>query len=56
MENANKTGKIKIIKAGPYIVSGNVPLYEKIIVPKGRGYEFKAGRELPQSICDLPLR
>ncbi len=47
--------KIKIIKNGPYIVQGNVPLSEKIIMPKGRGYELKNGRELPQgevySLC-----
>jgi CDGSH-type Zn-finger protein len=48
--SANKKEcRIKIIKHGPYIISGNVPLYEKIITPKGRGYEYKEGRELPQS-------
>jgi len=41
--------RIKIINDGPYIVSGGVPLTEKIIVPKGREYKFKARRELPQS-------
>lgn len=41
--------KIKIQKNGPYIVSGNVKLDEQIIVPKGKGYEFVAGRTLPQS-------
>ncbi len=41
--------KIKITKDGPYIVSGSIPLYEKIIVPKGRKYEFETGRDLPQS-------
>lgn len=51
MENGKryKDVKIKISAAGPYIVSGNVPLAEKIIVPNRRGYEFKDGRELPQS-------
>jgi CDGSH-type Zn-finger protein len=48
MENNNKP-KIKITKDGPYIVSGNVPLSEKIITPKGKGYVFEEGRELPQS-------
>ena len=47
--------KIKILKDGPYIVSGNVKLSEKIISPKGKGYEFKDGRDLPQqaiySLC-----
>jgi len=41
--------KIKIIKDGPYYVSGNVPLSEKIIVPEGMGYVYKEGRELPQA-------
>lgn len=40
--------KIKIVKDGPYIVSGNVPISEKIIVPKESGYELKEGQELPQ--------
>ena len=44
-----KNYKIRIIKGGPYIVTGGVPLSEKIITPRGRGYEYKAGRELPQS-------
>ncbi len=34
---------------GPYIVTGNVPLSEKIIVPKGKGYVYEEGRTLPQS-------
>ena len=41
--------KIKIIKDGPYYVTGNVPLSEKIIVPEGKGYVYKEGRELPQA-------
>lgn len=41
--------KIKIIKSGPYIVTGGVPLSEKIITPEGRGYRLLAGRALPQS-------
>lgn len=41
--------KIKILKNGPYIVSGNVPLTEKIIVSKGKAYEYEDGREFPQS-------
>ncbi len=47
-ERAKKI-KIKIMKDGPYIVSGNLHLAEKIIVPKGRGYELKNGREFPSS-------
>lgn len=49
MTNEKKGFKIKIKENGPYIVSGNIPLTEKIIVPKGKSYEFKNGRELPQS-------
>jgi len=41
--------KIKITENGPYIVTGNIPLHEKIIVKKGRGYEYKDGREFPQA-------
>jgi len=37
--------KITITKDGPYIVTGNVPLSEKIIKPKGPGYIYKDGRE-----------
>jgi CDGSH-type Zn-finger protein len=45
----NNKQKIKILKNGPYLVTGNVPLSEKIITPKGRSYELKDGRKLPQS-------
>jgi CDGSH-type Zn-finger protein len=41
--------KIKIIKAGPYVVSGNVPLREQIITPEGKGYRLAEGRQLPQA-------
>ena len=41
--------KITIIKNGPYKVTGNVPLSEKVIVPQGHGYVFEQGRELPQA-------
>ncbi len=54
MKNENSY-KIKIMKNGPYIVTGGVPLAEKIIVPKGREYEFQPGRALQQremySLC-----
>jgi CDGSH-type Zn-finger protein len=40
-------GKIKIVKNGPYIVTGNIPLSEKTIVPKGKCYELKEVREIP---------
>lgn len=41
--------RIKILKNGPYMVSGHVKLSEKIITPKGKGYVYKEGRELPQA-------
>ncbi len=41
--------KIKILKNGPYLVSGNVPLNEKIITPKGNGYEYKDGCIMEQN-------
>ncbi len=49
MVNENRKYRIKITKDGPYLVSGNIPLSEKIITPKGREYELKAGRQLPQA-------
>ena len=49
MENANKNTKIKILRNGPYIVSGNIPLSEKIIIQKNEINEYKEGRDLPQS-------
>ncbi len=41
--------RIRIIKDGPYVVTGNVKLSVSIITPKGEGYVWKAGRELPQA-------
>lgn len=49
MDGAKSKGRIKIIKDGPYAVSGNIPIAEKIIVPKGMEYEFKEDRNFPQS-------
>lgn len=50
-----KEPRIRIIKNGPYLVSGNIPLSEKIIVPRGAGYVYQEGRALPQratySLC-----
>jgi len=40
---------IKITENGPYLVSGNIPLFEEIITPKGHGYVWKEGRKLPQN-------
>jgi CDGSH-type Zn-finger protein len=39
--------KIKIMPDGPYLVSGNVPLEEKIIKAKGFGSEYKQGKTYP---------
>ena len=51
----NNEPKIRILKDGPYLVTGNVPLSEKIIVPRGDGYVYEEGRPLPQreiySLC-----
>lgn len=49
MENDKKNPRIKILKNGPYLVSGNVKLSEQIITPKEKGYVFKDGRQLPQA-------
>ena len=40
--------RIKILKNGPYLVFGQIPLSEKLIAPKGEGYEWREGRALPQ--------
>ena len=49
MDNKDEC-KITISKDGPYIVTGNVPLSEKVITPLCDGtYEYREGRELPQS-------
>jgi CDGSH-type Zn-finger protein len=49
MSQDNRNCKIKIVENGPYLVTGNIPLTEKIITPKGKGYEYKEGRSLPQT-------
>jgi len=41
--------RIKVTEDGPYLVTGNVPLYEKKITPRGKGYVLEPGRELPQA-------
>ncbi len=41
--------KIKILKDGPYLVTGLVKLSEKIITSKGKGYVYTEGRTFPQS-------
>ena len=50
-----KQPHIRIMKDGPYIVSGSVPISEKIIIPRGKGYAYEDGEPLPQravySLC-----
>ncbi|MDD4323211.1 MAG: CDGSH iron-sulfur domain-containing protein [Eubacteriales bacterium] len=42
--------QIKIVKDGPYVVTGNVPLSEQIITPHGKkSYVYEEGQELPQA-------
>lgn len=41
--------RIKIMKDGPYLVTGGVALREKIITQKGMNYFYQDGRELKQS-------
>jgi CDGSH-type Zn-finger protein len=41
--------KIKIIRGGPYVVTGGVPLAEKLIRHTRDGYQLQEGRSLPQS-------
>jgi len=48
MDDGDKK-RIRIVKDGPYLVSGGVRLNEKIITPKGNQYELIDGRELTQS-------
>ncbi len=40
--------EIKIIKNGPYVVTGHVPLSGKIITPEGKCYKLKKGDRYPQ--------
>ena len=40
--------KIKIMPDGPYLVTGNVPLEEKIIRAKGFGSDYKQGKTYPR--------
>ncbi len=45
--SGGKKFKIKIVKNGPYLVSGGVPLSEQRIVPKGAVHEYQPGRQYP---------
>lgn len=50
MEEKRKNGKIKIVKNGPYLVSGGVPLVRETIVPneKGRSDHWEKGKSYPE--------
>lgn len=52
----NKKRKIKIIKNGPYKVTGNISLNEKIIVKKENQYEYKDGEKLKDTDSYLLCR
>lgn len=39
--------KIRITKNGPYLVTGNIPLGEMIILPAKNGNIYKEGRTFP---------
>ena len=40
---------IKIVKDGPYIVRGDIPIFEKVIAHENGEYVWKYVRELPQA-------
>jgi CDGSH-type Zn-finger protein len=48
MEGPNRP-RIRILPNGPYLVTGRVPLTEKIITPNGNGYLLEPGRLLPRT-------
>ncbi len=48
MNEKRTNQKIKVLKDGPYLVTGGIPLFESVITPKGNGYIYKPGRALPQ--------
>ena len=45
----NGAGRIRILKDGPYLVTGGVPLREQVITPEGEGYVYRDGIDLPQA-------
>lgn len=49
MGKTGQTYRIKILKDGPYLVTGGVPLLEKRIFPEGESYVYMDGRPLPQA-------
>lgn len=49
MSENRKKLRIKILKNGPYLVSGNIPLSEKSIVPKGKINEYHQEQKFSSS-------
>ncbi|MGI6175146.1 MAG: CDGSH iron-sulfur domain-containing protein [Christensenellales bacterium] len=47
MMSEKNTPRIRIRKDGPYMVTGNVPLFELIIESDGEDYRYKQGRVFP---------
>ena len=45
--DVDKKIRIKILKSGPYLVTGSIPLSEKIIVLKRKNYEYHHKRDFP---------
>ncbi|HBP38939.1 MAG TPA: iron-binding protein [Clostridiales bacterium] len=46
-KNKKSEIKIKILKDGPYLVSGRIPLSEMIIISRGNCNEYHQGRRFP---------
>ncbi len=42
-------GKIRICENGPYLVTGNIPLFESMIIPKNGEYCLEVKREFPSA-------
>jgi len=47
MDTTDKKAKIRILRNGPYRVTGSVPLDERIIRPEGKHYRYEPGRNWP---------
>jgi len=48
-DDSMNSPKITVLKNGPYLVCGNIPLYEYIIVPDGNGVRYEQGRKFPRT-------
>lgn len=49
MLKLNKNMKIKIVEDGPYMVTGDIPLCEKIIKHNGKRYIYEEGKKYKRS-------